>query len=402
MYVLSVIEVNAYVRELFETDEILRDVWVEGEVSNFVRHSSGHCYFSLKGEGAVLRSVMWRSYAAQLSALPANGDSVLARGYVSFYDARGEVQLYANMLQPAGAGVLHAQIEELKQRLTAEGLFDESRKRSLPLFPRRIGIATAPQAAALQDMLNVLGRRFPLVDVVIAPCLVQGEQAPSSIVQALYALYARDVDVIIVARGGGSIEDLWAFNDEAVARAVFASPMPVVTGVGHETDVTIVDYVADLRAPTPSAAAELVTPDRAELSADLSAMRQRLEAAITADVDARQRDVRSFEDLLRRRSPSSRIIRDRQYLDDLLRRVHSRLAYTVELERARLSGLQARLQALSPHATLDRGYAVVRRDADGRIVTRSEQVSIGDLIHITLQSGQATARVVETHLQSSE
>lgn len=396
MQILTVSEVNMYLRELLAADEIASDIWVEGEISNFNRHPSGHCYFSLKHADAVIRAVLWRNSADRLAVLPRNGDAVLAHGRVSIYEARGDLQLYVDMLRPAGVGRLHARFEELKRRLEAEGLFDASRKRPLPALPRRIGLVTAPQGAALRDMLTVLGRRCPLVEVLVAPCLVQGDQAPDSIVEALYALYAADVDLIIVARGGGSIEDLWAFNEEVVARAVFASPMPLITGVGHETDTTIVDYVADLRAPTPSAAAELAVPDRAELTVEVAGLRQSLDLAISARLDAEQRMVAGLAEALQRHSPAARLARNRQQVDDLLQRAGVRLSHAIELRRARLQGLHAQLATLSPQATLERGYAVVSRARDGAVVTQTEQVAPGEKLAIMLKSGQVAAEVRAT------
>ena len=281
MRFLTVSQLNTYLRDLLDADDLLNDVWVEGEVSSFNRHFSGHCYFTLKEGDAQIGAVMWKSVAARMATLPANGDAVLAHGRVAFYEVRGQVQLYVDTLRPAGIGVLQAQFERLKERLAAEGLFDQSRKRPLPSLPRRIGIVTSPTGAALQDMLNILRRRYPLAEVIFAPCQVQGAGAVDTIIEALYALYETDVDVIIVARGGGAAEDLWTFNDERLARAVFASPVPVVSGVGHETDTTLIDFVADVRAPTPSAAAELVSPDMIELIDDIRQLRNRLNAAMT-------------------------------------------------------------------------------------------------------------------------
>lgn len=394
MHILTVAEVGTYLRGLLDTDTVLCDIWVEGEISNFTCAASGHCYFSLKGGDAVLSAVMWRSYAAQLPALPRNGDAVLAHGRVSFYEAHGRLQFYVDTLRAAGIGLLHARFEQLKARLADEGLFDASRKRQLPLLPRRVGIVTSPDGAALRDIINVMGRRCPLVEVLVAPCLVQGEQAPASIVAALQALYEASVDVIIVARGGGSIEDLWAFNEEMVARAAFSSPVPLIAGVGHETDTTIIDYVADVRAPTPSAAAELVVPDRAELAGMLSMLRLALDSALAAALETRQAQVADARERLQRSAPLVRITRARQQVDDLVRRAEARLSSLVSLYRARLQGVHAQLSALSPRATLERGYAVVRRLDDGAVITQAAQVGVGDELAITLQSGQVRAVVV--------
>lgn len=392
MQLLSVAQLNLYLRELLDADDLLRDVWVDGEISNFSRHSSGHCYFTLKEGDAQIGAVMWKSAAARLATLPVNGEAVLAHGRVAFYEVRGQVQLYVDALRPAGIGLLQAQFERLKERLGAEGLFDLSRKRPLPALPRRIGVVTSPTGAALQDILNVLRRRYPLAEVVIAPCQVQGAGASDTVVEALYALYDAAVDVIIVARGGGAAEDLWTFNDERVARAVFASPVPVVSGVGHETDTTIIDYVADVRAPTPSAAAELVSPDVTDLADDLALLRGRMVTAVTQRLAGAREAVTWLADRLELRSPENRIRRDRQQLDELLRRAAVTVERRIALAHARLDGERGRLHALSPLATLGRGYAVVRR-VGGALVTDAADVAPDDRVEITVRRGTFHARV---------
>jgi exodeoxyribonuclease VII large subunit len=392
MDILTVSQLNIYLRESLDADEILQDLWVEGEISNLSRPASGHWYFTLKEGDAQIKAACWKSYVARIPTLPTNGDAVLAHGRVSFYEAGGQLQLYVDMIRPAGVGLLHARFEELKARLDAEGLFDLSRKRELPPLPRRIGLVTSPSGAALRDILNVLSRRYPLAEVLLAGCQVQGDGAAETVVEALYALYEQDVDVIIVARGGGSIEDLWAFNEEIVARAVFASPVPVISGVGHETDTTIIDYVADLRAPTPSAAAELVAPDVAALADDLAALGDQLGFAMRQQVEGARADLAEQQRRLNQRSPIARLARDRQTLDELLRRAGAQLAHRVALQRARLEGGRAQLAALSPLATLERGYAIVRRAADEQVVTTPEQVPVGDELEVTVQGGSFGAR----------
>jgi exodeoxyribonuclease VII large subunit len=291
MNILTVSQLNIYLRELLDADEIVRDIWIEGEVSNFVRASSGHCYFTLKEGEAQIKSACWRSSVTRIPAMPGNGDAVLAHGRVAFYEAGGQIQLYVDMIRPAGVGLLYARFEELKARLEIEGLFDLSRKRELPPLPTRIGIVTSPTGAALQDILKVLRRRYPLAVVVLAACQVQGAGAAETVVEALYALYQQNVDVIIVARGGGSAEDLWAFNEEIVARAIALSPVPVISAVGHETDVTIADFVADLRAPTPSAAAELVVAAKEEFRGRIDRLHDRLSSTALGRVQGLSRRV---------------------------------------------------------------------------------------------------------------
>lgn len=392
MRLLSVSQLNGYIRQLLDTDEILLDIWVEGEVSNFNRHSSGHCYFTLKEGEAQISAACWRTYAARLPSLPGNGDAVLAHGKVSFYETRGQLQLYVDMIQPAGVGLLQAQFERLRARLEAEGLFEESRKRALPRMPRRIGIATSPTGAALQDILTILRRRYPLAEVILAGCQVQGAGAADTIVEALYGLYEANVDVIVVARGGGSVEDLWAFNEEIVARAAFASPVPLVSGVGHETDTTIIDFVADVRAPTPSAAAELVTPDRWELLEALGRLRGTLDLAIADLLADHQHRVDHAVARIEAQAPMARIERGRQSVDDLVRRAETRLTHRTALDKARITGMQAQLAALNPRAILERGYAVVRH-TDGAMVARPADVESGDELEITVRGGTFTVQV---------
>ncbi len=394
MQALGVAQLNGYLRELLESDEIVRNIWIAGEISEFRRYTSGHCYFTLKEDGATIRGVMWRSYADRQTSLPQIGDAVFAHGKISIYEARGELQLVVDSIVPAGVGLLNARFEELKIRLAAEGLFHPERKRPLPTLPRRIGIVTSPQAAALQDMLNVLRRRCPLVEVLISPCVVQGDRAPDSIVEALYAIYSSDVDLIILARGGGSIEDLWCFNDEAVARAVFASPVPLITGVGHETDTTIVDLVADLRAPTPSVAAELAVPDLADLAAQVADARARLRLAVGADLAARRAIIQMAARRIEFAAPLRRIGQDRQRIDDLARRLSARIGRATDLRHARLRGISAQLAALSPYATLARGYAVVRHIASGLVLTSPDQAAPGERLRITLRQGDLLADAV--------
>src|SRR5262245_28528627 len=392
MHILTVSQLNTYLRELLDADEIVRDIWVEGEVSNFVRATSGHCYFTLKeGEGQI-KAACWRSYVARIPAMPSNGDAVLAHGRVAFYEAGGQIQLYVDMIRPAGVGLLYARFEELKARLDAEGLFDPSRKRELPVLPARIGVVTSPSAAALRDILNVLGRRYPLAEVVLSPCQVQGDGAAETVVEALYALYEQQVDVIIVARGGGSAEDLWTFNEEIVARAAFASPVPLISGVGHETDTTIIDYVADVRAPTPSAAAELVAPDIEELAGAVALLRDQLDATILRRLQAAQGELGEQRRRLEQLSPLTRLRRDRQALDELARRAGAQLGHGIALRRARSVGLSAQLNALNPLATLGRGYAVVRRAADGQIITDPGQVQTNEALVVTVRGGDIDVR----------
>lgn len=388
--VYSVSAITAYIKERLEVDLTLQDLWVEGEISNWRPAPSGHVYFTLKDPDASIRCVMWRSTLPRLSYRPAgDGEAVLAHGRVSLYEPQGQYQFYVDDLEPVGLGALQAQFEQLKARLAQEGLFDQARKRSLPTFPQRIGLVTSPVGAALRDILNVLRRRYPLAEVILSPTQVQGEDAPPQIVSALRALgELKGVDVIILARGGGSLEDLWAFNDERVARAVAASPVPVVCGVGHETDFTIADFVADLRAPTPSVAAELVTPDRDELARRLNLFKEQLAASMDQAIAQHRRLLTGEVRALRRLSPQTWIDRRRQRVDDLSRGAQTSIAHRLALGRERLNGLSLRLSALNPEATLARGYAIVRRTEDGHVVSRVGQVSTGDRLSVQVSDGE--------------
>jgi exodeoxyribonuclease VII large subunit len=390
-------ELTQYIKEVLEVDPALQDVWLAGEISNLSRSTAGHVYFTVKDAQATISCVMWRSTAERLTWQPEQGAAALAHGRISIYPARGSYQLYVDQLRPAGLGDLHARFEQLRDRLKAEGLFDAERKRPLPPFPGVVGIATSPQAAALRDVLTVLHRRYPLVRVLLAPTLVQGEQAPAQIIAALRALDARDdVDLILLVRGGGSLEELWAFNDEQVARAIAACRHPVVSGVGHETDFTIADFVADLRAPTPSAAAELAVPDQAELRQRIEGWARRLQASMERRLSLAREATGQQQAALRRFSPQARVDTHRQQVDDLTRRADRVLAHSLALRRSRLAGLEARLAALSPLATLERGYAIVRREDTGAVVRSVEQVRAGDELKVRVQDGEFGARTTKT------
>jgi len=386
-------QLTSYVRQMFELDYRLRDIDVSGEISNFTRAASGHLYFTLKDATAQLKCVMWRSQAERLRFRPAEGDAVVAHGRLSVYEVGGVYQLYADYLQPAGRGDLAAAFERLKDKLTAEGLFDAEHKQPIPAFPRKIGIVTSADAAALRDILNVLQRRNPLVSVLIAPTLVQGEGAPLQIVRALRRLDGRDdIDLILIARGGGSIEDLWAFNDERVARAIYTARHPIISGVGHETDFTITDFVADFRAPTPSAAAELAVPDLSGLRPALAGTGARLAAALGDSLAARRETVGRWAQLLLLLSPRRLLDSDRQQVDALAGRLAGSLDRGLDRRRGRLAVAAAGLSAVSPLATLARGFAIVR-DAEGRFIRSVGQAQPGAAITIQLGDGSFGARV---------
>jgi exodeoxyribonuclease VII large subunit len=392
---LTVSQVTAYIKSIFAEDSLLPDVWITGEVSNFKQVASGHCYFTIKDGNACLKSVIWRTAAARLT-LPRDGDAVVAHGNVSVYERDGIYQFYIDHVQAAGAGRLWQEFERLRGQLAAEGLFDEARKRPIPRRPRRIGVATSVSAAALRDILRTLSARYPLVSVTLAPCSVQGVDAPPAICAAISLLNRwsserEPLDVIILARGGGSIEELWAFNDERVARAIAASAVPVITGVGHETDFTISDFVADRRAPTPTGAATVCAPDLSDIRPAVQALREEAGAAMVERFQAAREDVTALVSRAHRASPERQIAGDRQRVDDLARRAALGMMHTLGAARAQLAGVRLQLAALDPVRVLDRGYAIVLRENE--IVTLTGQVSAGDAISVRVADGSFDATV---------
>ena len=389
----SVSELTRYLRDLFESDDILQDLWVQGEISNLSRPGSGHMYFTLKDAGASLRCVMWRPSVMRLAFMPREGMAIEAHGSLSIYEVAGQYQLYADAIKPAGEGVLFQEFLRLKARLEAEGLFEIERKRPIPKFPERIGVVTSPTGAALRDILDTLRRRFPCVEVYLAPTPVQGIDAPPGIIAALNNLNRHiQPDIILVARGGGSIEDLWAFNDENVARAVVASSAPVITGVGHETDFTIADFVSDLRAPTPTAAAELATPNRLDLIADVLEQTNQLQRAFFTALADQRSAVSEYMKVLEQRSPVSRVATNRQRLDETTRRAEIALIHALQVSKAHLRGLEQNLASLNPQAVLRRGYAIIKGH-DGVLVSMAKQVKRADRLTIRLQDGEFPAVV---------
>ncbi len=386
--IMTVGELTSYVKGLLDGDPFLADVWVKGEISNFRHHTSGHMYFTLKDATASVRAVMFRKANQRLAFRPENGLEVIAGGRVSVYERDGQYQLYVREMEPAGMGSLYLAFEQLKRKLADEGLFDEALKRELPSLPRRVGIVTSPTGAALRDIVTVARRRYPNIHLVLSPALVQGDGAPADIIRALELLSARDdIDVVILARGGGSIEELWAFNDEALARAIRACRHPVVCGVGHETDVTIADLAADRRAATPSNAAEMAVPRKADLSWRVGVLTGRLERALRALVAERMKAVErlSFSPALAR--PSRILDSRRQRVDDLSRSALLSFTRQVEACRMRRDALAGRLEALSPLAVLARGYAVCRRAADGKVVGSVALVRPGDAVEVEVRDG---------------
>jgi exodeoxyribonuclease VII large subunit len=396
--VLSVSQLTGYLRQVLENDEILQDLWVSGEISNFAQPSSGHLYFSLKDSDASIRCVMWRSSAARLQFAPRDGLAVQAHGSMGIYEVSGQVQLYVDTLKPAGEGALYQEYLRLKAKLEAEGLFDEERKRPIPELPRIIGIATSPTGAALQDMLDTLRRRYPIAEVVLAPTAVQGIEAPPGIIAALRRLNTTiHPDVILVGRGGGSIEDLWAFNDEAVVRAVASSEAPVISGVGHETDFTLTDFAADLRAPTPTAAAERASPDQIELMAQINEFAAMHTTILHEYLSDLRWEYDQLENALSRLSPTHQIDTYRQRLDEIIMRQTRSMNTLLDKKSLQLENLQQALRSLNPQAVLNRGYAIITRSQDGKVVKNTSQVKKNDSIHIRLSRGELDARITHTN-----
>lgn len=394
-HVLSVELLTSYLRALMEEDAILSDVWVRGEVTNFSRSAAGHCYFSLSSEGSQLRCVLFRGSQRGLLALPRNGDVVLAHGRVSVYEASGQYQLYVDNIAPEGTGLLQLQFEELRQRLESEGMFASDRKRPLPVRPAAIGVVTSPTGAVWHDIQTVTRRRYPLVKLVFAPASVQGTAAPAELIAGLQALQEHpEVEVIIIGRGGGSAEDLACFNDEQLARAIYASSVPVVSAVGHETDVSIADLVADVRAATPSAAAELCVPDQREL---MQVIRREAERALDTAQWKLQRSQQQFDEtraLLRRISPQARIAAHRLEFERTDQHLRALLGAHIARHRVEVSGHVRSARLLDPRDVLRRGYALVSTDCDNptRIGTAAAARQ-ADEVRLTFSDGTVDATI---------
>jgi exodeoxyribonuclease VII large subunit len=393
--VISVSTLAQYLKELLETDDILRNVWVHGEVSNCKTYPSGHCYFTLKEGDAQLLCVFFKHSRLRTSAPTLrDGMAVAINGRISFYERDGKLQCYVESVELLGEGALFRRFEQLKARLAAEGLFDAERKRPLPSQPSIIGIVTSPQAAALRDMLRVLGTRYPLAQVILSPALVQGAEAPASIAAALDLLNEHgDADVIIVGRGGGSIEELWAFNEEVVARAIARSRIPVISGVGHETDFTIADFVADHRASTPTAAATAAVPNIEDWQREIFAKQQELTALMQDHLNNLSSQFTHTLRDLQRANPLSLVDRRRQQLDEVTERLQVRMNHLLALHGERLRGTVAQLHSLSPLLTIARGYAIVRRDDDQTVLSSVQQVQPGMKLTIQLQDGHVPVEV---------
>ena len=387
--VFSVKEINRLVRELLE--QSFPSFWISGEISNFISASSGHWYFSLKDDEAQVRCTMFKNKNMAADWVPKNGEKIEAKCFIGLYEARGEYQLNIELIRHAGAGLLSEAFNQLKEKLLKEGLFEPSRKKSIPQFPKSIGVITSPTGAAIEDILITLKRRSPHIPIFIYPSLVQGKEAPSAIVKAIETANTRmECDVLILARGGGSIEDLWAFNEEIVARAIVASKIPTITGVGHETDTTIADFVSDLRAPTPTGAAELVTSHTVELIKTIQAYKNQLNKMMASVI----RELMQKIDYLEKRliSPRQQIQRQKEQIHQYIQRINQSMKNAMIQYRLNIDKLKLNLDHLSPHAVLSRGYSIIT-NVDGQIVNNVNQLKLDDKIHIQLNHGQVDANI---------
>lgn len=385
--IATVSQINGYIKKILDTNIILNDIWIKGEISNFKLHYSGHMYITLKDSGGVLKAVMFKSAASGLSFRPEDGMKVLARGRISVYEAGGAYQLYINEMLPDGVGELYIAYEQLKKRLEAEGLFSAEHKKPLPPYPERVGVITASTGAAVRDIINVITRRYPYAEIILYPSLVQGAGAAENICRGLeYFNSTHMADVIIAGRGGGSIEDLWAFNEEIVAQAVFDCSVPVISAVGHETDTTIIDYVADLRAPTPSAAAELAVYDVALLEARLAGCGQTLNRQISAQLRLKRAEWKALEAKLKKNSPLGRIREKRSYLLSTEERIAAAMKNRILKERHRLALYIEQMKGLSPLDKLNQGYSYVS-DEMGRTVTDVNRITVGEQLQIYVKNG---------------
>lgn len=394
--VYSVGQVNTYIKNMFAQDFMLNRISIKGEVSNCKYHTSGHIYFTLKDTMGTISAIMFAGNRRGLKFAMKEGDKVIVTGSVEVYERDGKYQLYAREIELDGAGNLYLKFEALKQELAEMGMFAPEYKKPIPKYARRIGIVTAPTGAAVQDIRNIAARRNPYVQLILYPALVQGEGAVASIIQGIQALDALGVDVMIVGRGGGSIEDLWAFNEEEVARAIFECETPIISAVGHETDTTIADYVADLRAPTPSAAAELAVFDYRQVEEALDSCQRQMERLLRQKVEAARMRLSHIATKLRYLSPENKLRENRRYAVDLEEKLKDRMTQVLEQKKHRLALLSGQMEGLSPVKKLSQGYSYVADEA-GRAVTDAAEIKKNDRLHIHLLKGSLEATVTEVH-----
>jgi len=391
-HVYTVSELTKYIRVIVE--ESFPGIWVEGEISNFILHSSGHMYFSLRDAGATLKCAFFKFANQKLKFKPKDGMKVICRGSVSVYEARGDYQLIVEDVEPKGIGALQLQFQQLKEKLEKEGLFDQKYKVAIPFLPTRIGVVTSPTGAAIQDILNIARRRFANIEIIINPVKVQGAGAKDEIAVAIKQFNElKNIDVMIVGRGGGSLEDLWPFNEEVVARAIFASKIPVISAVGHEVDYTISDFVADFRAPTPSAAAELVIPRKEDLAKLINTATSRLNNAIFGELDVLKERLDNLKESYVLRQPLNYIIQQQQRVDDLIKDMAVRIAHAVDMSGEKFGRITSKLEALSPLSILNRGYSITKRLPEGAVLKDARMLKKGDEIETRLGAGSFRSRV---------
>lgn len=392
--VYTVSQLNRYIKSMFDNDFNMQTVFLEGEISNFTNHRSGHLYFTLKDEQAVIKAVMFKSSAIRLKFAPADSMKVIVRGRISVYEASGQYQVYVDDMQPQGIGELALAFEQLKEKLGNEGLFDREHKKAIPRYPKKVGVITSPTGAALQDILNILNRRFKYAEVVFCPALVQGEGSAQSLIEALRLFNEKKAaDVIIIGRGGGSIEDLWSFNDESLAREIYKSDIPVISAVGHETDFTICDFVADLRAETPSAAAEYAVPKYEEQAVYLDKLKKELLGSTRYILENENNRLNALVNSDALKNPIRSVELKRILLDSLSDRLNKRESTILATKRLEFAGCTSKLNALSPLNVLSRGYSVAYKD--GKVIKEKKDININDELTLKLSDGEALCAVKE-------
>ncbi|HZK11580.1 MAG TPA: exodeoxyribonuclease VII large subunit [Atribacterota bacterium] len=401
--IYTVSKLNKYIKKLFENDFNLQDIWILGEISNFKLHSSGHMYFVLKDQESQIKCVMFRGSNCTLRFMPGDGMKVKVRGDISVYEKRGEYQLYAKEMIEAGKGELYLAFERLKEKLKNEGLFSEEIKKKLPLIPQNIAVITSPTGAAIRDVLTISLRRFPNLSILVVPSLVQGTFAAQEIAKKIDFLnkYFKYLDFIIIGRGGGSLEELWAFNEEILARSIYNSKIPIVSAVGHETDFTISDFVADLRSPTPSAAAEMTIPDKNNLISNLSLLRSKIIRAFKRNLELKTEKLISINKSLRYQRPENKINQYYQYIDEYSARLSSRIKHRVELYEERIKKDSQRLDSLSPWAIIERGYSICRKIPGREIIKRLNQIEVGAKIEVIISDGKIFSKVEKKEVVSN-
>jgi len=393
--IYTVSRITKYIKNLFENDYNLQNVWILGEISNFKLHSSGHMYFVLKDQESQIKGVMFKGNNLSLRFMPQDGMKVKVRGDISVYERRGEYQLYVKEIVEAGKGELYLAFERLKEKLKAEGLFSEEFKKKLPLIPKNIAVITSPTGAAIRDVLTISLRRFPNLSILVVPSLVQGTLAAREIAKKIDFLnkHFNNLDFIILSRGGGSLEELWAFNEEILARSIYNSKIPIVSAIGHETDFTISDFVADLRCPTPSAAAEMTIPDKSSLINNLNLLNSKLNKAINRNLELKVENINSINKSIQYQGPENKINQYYQYIDEFSVRIKLRIKHQIELYEEKIKKDKQRLDSLNPGAVIERGYSICRKIPGKEIIKRLNQVEIGNEIEIIISDGKMLGKV---------